>query len=262
MSGRGAEAPAAGAFRLVRLDRASSTMDEARRLAAECLRGAVTAREQTAGRGRLEGRRWRSPPGLSLAVTYWLPMADFAGAPPPLLAGLALRRALLAWASVRGLAFPQGLRIKWPNDLLGRGKLAGILCEARGDAALVGIGVNLGQTEFLGDYRSPPSSVLLETGAAPDADEILGLLSAEFEGLARTRDAWNGELNAALAFRGRPVVFTPGLGDGAAGEACQGELVGVSPEGALVIAAEGHERRFFSGELRPSEALIDDGRGT
>lgn len=248
------DAPAARwLFPLVKLASTASTMEDARRLAADAPRGAVLAEEQTAGRGRLPGRRWHSPPGLSLAVTFWLPLADFAGAPPPLLAGLALRRALLAWAAARGLIFPAGLWIKWPNDLLGRAKLAGILCEAAGGTALVGMGVNLGQTEFYGAYRSPPSSVLSETGTAPEKDELVALLAAEFEGLARLRSVWHDELNAALAYRGQKVIFRPGVGDEEAGEACLGTLMGVSPEGALVVAAEGVERRFFSGELRPSD---------
>lgn len=245
--------PARGTFSLVKLARAESTMDEARRLSSEAPRGAVLAEEQTAGRGRLPGRRWHSPPGLSLAVTFWLPLSDFEGAPPPLLAGLALRRALLGWAAAYRLSFPAGLRIKWPNDLLGRGKLAGILCEAAGRTALVGVGVNLGQTAFDPGYRGRPSSVLLETGAAPDKDELVALLADELQGLARMRDAWTDEINAALAYRGEPVSFKPGLGEGDAGETCAGVLLGVSPEGALVLASAGGERRFFSGELRPSD---------
>ena len=240
-------------FPLIRLARTASTMEDARRLAAESPRGAVMADEQTAGRGRLAGRRWHSPPGLSLAVTFWLPLSDFEGTPPPLLAGLALRGALLAWAASRGLSFPAGLYIKWPNDLLGRGKLAGILCESAGPAALVGVGVNLGQTEFAPGYRGRPSSVLLETGTAPDPGELVELLAAELASRVENRGAWHDELNAALAYRGYRVVFKPGLGEDDAGETCSGELRGVSPDGALVIAAEGGERRFFSGELRPSD---------
>lgn len=245
--------PDRGTFTLVKLARVASTMDDARRLSAGCPRGAVLAEEQTAGRGRLPGRRWRSPPGLSLAVTFWLPLADLDGAPPPLLAGLALRRALHAWAATRMLSFPAGLRIKWPNDLLGRGKLAGILCEASGPTALVGVGVNLGQTAFETGYRGRPSSVLMETGVAPDKEELVALLAAEFQGIDEIRGAWTDELNAALAYRGRQVTFKPGLGEDEAGETCSGVLLGVSPEGALVVAAEGGERRFFSGELRPSD---------
>lgn len=227
-------------------------MEDARRLAADSPRGAVMANEQTAGRGRLAGRRWHSPPGLSLAVTFWLPLSDFEGAPPPLLAGLALRRSLLAWAAARGLSFPAGLRIKWPNDLLGRGKLAGILCESAGPAALVGVGVNLGQTAFEPDYRSRPSSVLLETGTAPDKEELVALMAAEFAGLAELRGVWNDELNAALAYRGERVSFKPGLDEDDAGKTYLGKLIGVSPEGALVVV-EGGEHRFFSGELRPAD---------
>jgi len=41
------------------------------------------------------------------------------------------------------------ISLKWPNDVLVDGKkIAGILCERNGDNVIVGIGVNVGQTEF------------------------------------------------------------------------------------------------------------------
>lgn len=94
--------------------------------------------DQTAGRGRL-GREWVAPAGRCLAASIlvrpsvpehqwsWLPLA----------VGLALVQAVDPFVAGRA-------RLKWPNDVLvGERKVAGILCERRGDAVVVGIGVNL-----------------------------------------------------------------------------------------------------------------------
>jgi BirA family transcriptional regulator, biotin operon repressor / biotin---[acetyl-CoA-carboxylase] ligase len=101
---------------------------------------AVRAEEQTAGKGR-SGRGWHSPPGnLYLSVLLRPPLDASRLSRLPLLASLALLRALRR----PGVPFA----LKWPNDLLLDGrKAAGVLLEARtqGEETLyvvVGVGVN------------------------------------------------------------------------------------------------------------------------
>ncbi len=98
----------------------------------------LAAESQTAGRGRL-GRRWSSQPLAALTFSVLLRPG---GVPPgrrgwvPLLAGVAVASALRAGAGVDA-------RLKWPNDVLVQGaKVAGILAEQRGDAIVVGTGIN------------------------------------------------------------------------------------------------------------------------
>ncbi len=110
---------------------------------------ALLARDQTAGRGQ-HGRSWQCPPdsGVLLSVLLF---------PPP-----ALRRpaVLTAWAAVavcetiRRAANLQA-KIKWPNDVLVRGrKVCGILIESRVQQSraghelytVAGIGLNVNQT--------------------------------------------------------------------------------------------------------------------
>ena len=100
----------------------------------------VVAEHQTAGRGRF-GRVWQARPGCSLLMSVVLT--------PP----LDLRRASILTASaavaiaeaIRDLTGLQA-RIKWPNDLLIRGKkVCGILIE-QSRAVVIGIGLNLNQT--------------------------------------------------------------------------------------------------------------------
>ena len=85
----------------------------------------IVAQSQTAGRGR-EGRAWQSPQGLGLYLSAIVrPPLPLAMVPPMTLAiGVAICDA------VRG--FGAEAHLKWPNDLLVRGrKLAGVLVEAQ-----------------------------------------------------------------------------------------------------------------------------------
>lgn len=127
--------------RVLYFDQVDSTNTVAARLADDPANDgvAVLAGEQTAGRGQ-HGRRWqcRRGDGVLLSVLLF---------PPP-----ALRRpaVLTAWAAVAVCETVQRLtglqpRIKWPNDVLVRGrKVCGILIE-QGRAAVAGIGLNVCQ---------------------------------------------------------------------------------------------------------------------
>jgi len=154
-------------------DRLESTQDLARGLAAREGAGiAVLADAQTQGRGRM-GRRWVSPPGLGL----WLSLALFPQRPPeewPLvtsLAALAIRDALARLAGLR-------CAVRWPNDLLCRGrKIAGVLAEmGPGEGLTLGVGLNVGQTErdFPEALRGTATSVRLEAGGAIPRGRVLG----------------------------------------------------------------------------------------
>jgi len=127
-----------------RLERIASTQDVLHQLAAAGAASgtAVTAREQTGGRGS-RGRGWTSPiGGLWMSVLLRPAVA-------PALEVLSLRVALVVSAAIE-VVFP-GLvvQLKWPNDLVLAGrKLGGILCEARWQGGslgwvAVGTGVNV-----------------------------------------------------------------------------------------------------------------------
>lgn len=231
-------------------------MDDARRLSAIHPAGVVRADYQSGGRGRLPSRKWSSEPGLGLSCTVWMPQDSYAvlagqgNAPPPLAAGLALRRALLRWAEREGRRFPSGISLKWPNDLLcGSKKIGGILCEGAGASLLMGFGVNLAQLSFAEGYATTPSSVILECGAAPDSDGLAELLLEELVRRGADLPPWLDEINGVLAWKGLVVSFSPGLGDAAP---IQGILRGLDATGALVLLADGQEFAFVSGELRLS----------
>lgn len=116
----------------------------------------ILALQQTAGRGRY-GRVWQSRPGSSLLMSVILD-------PPPHLRRPAI---LTAWAAVAigdAIFKLTGLqaRIKWPNDLLIRGKkVCGILIES-GQRTIVGIGLNLNQTAAEFEQAALPAAASLK----------------------------------------------------------------------------------------------------
>jgi BirA family transcriptional regulator, biotin operon repressor / biotin---[acetyl-CoA-carboxylase] ligase len=155
--------------RVLVYDAVTSTND----LAAEAEPGMViVADHQTAGRGQY-GRGWTERPGTSLLASVVL-------APPA-----ELRRPVIltAWAGVAvadavyQLAGQQA-KIKWPNDVLVRGKkVCGILIEQRA-ATVVGVGLNLNQTvdEFTAQSLPDAASLAMLTGGPIDPRTAIAVL--------------------------------------------------------------------------------------
>ncbi len=117
---------------IVRLSETASTMIEAARLAEEGAphMSVAVADRQTAGQGR-HGHSWDSPVG-GLYCTFVLRL-DRPAPQVTLAIGLAVKEAVGVPCDIR-----------WPNDILiGRRKLAGILCTLHQSVILAGIGVNL-----------------------------------------------------------------------------------------------------------------------
>lgn len=162
--------------RILVFDSLPSTNDTAARLASDPNHHGtvVTAVHQTAGRGQY-GRQWQSRPGASLLLSVALN--------PP----AALRRpvVLIAWAAVAVAEAIRRLtgvpaRIKWPNDLLIRGKkVCGILTESVVCGAdvrsVVGIGLNVHQeaSDFAAAGLPDATSLTLVTGQRFDSFDVL-----------------------------------------------------------------------------------------
>jgi BirA family biotin operon repressor/biotin-[acetyl-CoA-carboxylase] ligase len=160
-----------------------------RLLGPEHAEGAVAVtEEQTEGRGRL-GRRWLSPPRVSVLCSILLtPPVETQHLPElSLVAGEACAEAISAVTRLE----PE---IKLPNDvLLGGRKTAGILAEARDGRVVLGIGinVNLERTQLPAEVDRPPTSLLVETGRAVDRAELLVELLAVLE---RRYDDWVAQM--------------------------------------------------------------------
>ena len=150
-----------------------STNDEARRLIRDLDNlSVIAARCQTAGRGQGD-HKWHSLPGENLTFSVVLKFGEQGLAPLAARDALTITEtitlALRLYLEEKGIS----VRIKWPNDIYtGDRKICGILIEniLHGSdivSSIIGIGLNLNQTEFPADLPNPVSIAQM-TGAHYD----------------------------------------------------------------------------------------------
>lgn len=198
----------------------------------------VVAAEQTAGRGRL-GRAWRSPAGAGFYGSVLLrPRIAPVDAQV-----LTLLSAVAAAEAIAGLGMPE-VEIKWPNDVLARGrKICGILCEtglvgASLEWAVVGIGINLTDDAVPPDAVAPATSfaregVVTTTDAVTDALlEALGRWYARLRagGASPVLGRW---LELAPMASGRTVTVR--MSD----DSFEARTDGIAPDGRLRVVRDG-----------------------
>jgi BirA family transcriptional regulator, biotin operon repressor / biotin---[acetyl-CoA-carboxylase] ligase len=231
----------------------TSTNDVAARLArGGAEEGAVVfAESQTKGRGRM-GRAWISPAGQGLWFTVLL-RPDI---PPQETTQLTVAAAT---ALSRAVTLQTGLtpEIKWPNDLLIRGrKIAGILTEMRAELdrvqeVLLGIGVNV---NFAADdipdaLRRIATSLKIETGQKVNRAELavamLRELDRDYQAVmegqfARLAEQWEERCSTL----GRQVAIR--YGD----RVIRGRAESLDDDGALLVrGAHGHLERIVGGDV-------------
>jgi len=184
----------------------------------------VTADFQTRGRGQ-RGRQWQAEAGQSalMSFVYRLPPSADAGQ-------LGLVTALAAADALVLLGF--SLQLKWPNDLLLDGRKAGgVLVEVAAEAAVLGIGINVGQTDFEGasEFAYPPTSLRLASGQEPPVGTVVDAVA---HSLSDWEERWRQDGFFAVLERCRALLAV-----GASvrqGEAA-GVLTGLSERGAAQV---------------------------
>jgi BirA family biotin operon repressor/biotin-[acetyl-CoA-carboxylase] ligase len=219
------------------------------RAAAGAPEGLVVAADlQTAGRGRLD-RTWEAQPGTSLLVSILLRPVDLPAARWHLLtaaAGLAARQ-----ACQQAAGFTPDL--KWPNDLLvGDGKLAGILAEARGSAVVIGMGCNV--------HAAPPGAAWLDAaaGRSVDRSDLLGAWLAALDGCLGRWDAVAADYAATCATVGR-MVAVERSGDPIPGRVLIGRAEAIDDQGRLLVRPEtGEAVAIAAGDVTHVRPLAGD----
>jgi BirA family transcriptional regulator, biotin operon repressor / biotin---[acetyl-CoA-carboxylase] ligase len=187
----------------------------------------VTAREQTAGRGRI-GRVWTAPEGKALLYSAVLRPLDERHLLLPLSVPLAV------CAAAESLRPGISCQVKWPNDIwLDGRKLSGILIEAKPQDgwAVIGVGLNLSiePDEFPNDLRQPATS--LGGGVTPEAARRE--LDAQLTHWAYAdEDEVLAEWRRRDGLRGREVSWEDG----------SGIADGIDDRGNLVVAVAGGDR--------------------
>lgn len=230
-------------FNVQHYDTIGSTNDEIRRLAAQ---GAdhgtvVHADEQTAGRGRL-ARTWHSPAGnLYLSALLRLDL------PPSRLSELSFVAAVAVAETVAGLLpKPDGIVVKWPNDVLvDGGKIAGILIETADGVTILGIGLNVLLAPASVGYKTATIAAL---GGIATVDGARDLLLHELERLiTHWLDQGFPPIRQAWLDRTYPVG-TP-LRVNAGATAVEGTFADLDLDGALLLDTEAGRRRIVVGDV-------------
>lgn len=236
---------------LVFLDIVDSTNNEARRQAEQ---GApegtlVVAVEQNAGKGR-RGRSWISPKGTGI----WMSLILRPEIPPEYASMLTLVAALAVESAICRVTGLAG-KIKWPNDvILDDKKVCGILTEMSTEMerihyVVIGIGINVGISEFPKELENKATSLLLCTGRTVSRAQLTAAVAEAWEEYyERFLPALNlgplmEEYNNNLVNRDREVkVLAPG-------DTYTGICRGINEKGELLVETSGGMRVVVSGEV-------------
>lgn len=246
---------------VIEFDAIDSTNAEAMRRAVKGERGPLWLRadRQLQGRGR-SGRVWASPSGNLSATLLFCPGCEVERLSQlSFVAGIAVFDAVAASFSSAGVSAPEGLRVKWPNDVMIAGaKLSGILIETThmgGEiVAAVGCGVNI---SVMPDVTGRDVTRLADHGIDTTPSDVLGHLSRAFAhwlavwqaggNFSAIREAW---LERAGPL-GAPMTIHTGEGK------TSGAFNGIDPAGALLlIDAAGSLRRFHYGDVTQPGANV------
>ncbi len=226
-----------------------STNDTAFKLGKDGIKegACVFAEYQKKGRGRL-GRRWESGRGKNLLLSVLLrPVLS-----PADVSKITLAAAVSVARAARDLTGAD-LGIKWPNDLLFKGrKVGGILTEMDAEAdrvhfVVIGIGVNVNGVK----KELPPEATSLKeiAGKTVSRLEFARKLLVELErDYAVFRRGSFDEL--ALEWENLSVTSGRRITADVLGRKVQGQAVGIDKQGALWIRKDnGLQERIFAGDV-------------
>lgn len=190
-------------------------------LAANYQSGKVLVAEyQSAGRGRLD-RKFIVPHKKGLLFSFCLD-ADKNFGWIPLITGLAVARAVNSYIG------NDLVEVKWPNDLLIDGKkLVGILSEKVGSGVVVGIGINIFQTQ---DELPIENAISLSMVAEVDRSDLLIAILNELGSALEDIESQKNLYREACRTIGNKIRATlPN------GEVIEDTAIGISNDGALLL---------------------------
>ncbi len=237
-------------FQMIELDSVTSTNDFLRNYHPQSPKRItmVTAEYQTAGRGSGDNH-WESQRGKNLVFSLLVHPSHIPASQMFVLSeviALAVRQALSD--------FLPGFTIKWPNDIYhGDSKVCGMLIENELQGKLVrdcilGVGVNVNQTQFDSDAPNPASLASLlghDIERRFVLEKIVEYFTRYYGWTEQHRaDELHQCYTSQLYRKGEQHVFCDAEGD------FQGTICDVEPTGHLIIVDEmGRNRRYAFKEV-------------
>ncbi len=212
----------------------------------------VLGDRQSAGRGRL-GRSFHSPGELGLYMSLLLRPGSHDS---QLQQYIFLAALAVAESATEALPDSVAVEIKWPNDVLLDGKkTSGInlpvqLDGERVGSAVLGIGINLNNSDFPPELRTTATSLRM-AGGSPVArteftERLLLRLERGIDALRSDGPKWVLEgWKKFFRMRGARVrIGGPGVS-----EEVEGVVTGVDSDGALLLQADGRTERILAGDV-------------
>jgi BirA family biotin operon repressor/biotin-[acetyl-CoA-carboxylase] ligase len=234
-------------------EKTSSTNDVIEKLARDGVKEGVVvfAESQTKGRGRL-GRNWVSPARKGL----WFSILLRPDLRPQETTQLTVAAATALWRAIHELTGLQP-EIKWPNDILIRGrKAAGILTELSAELdhvkyVVLGIGVdvNLTASEFSPELRKNATSLKIELGESVSRPELATAILRELDrDYARVCAGQFAEV--AVEWEEHCTTIGKNVSIHIGERRIRGSAESLDEDGALLVRTEhGHLERVIGGDV-------------
>lgn len=210
---------------------------------------------QTYGRGQA-GNHWESEPGKNLLFSTRLKEIGLA-ATNQWRINMLVAVALYETLNTKLSTLNSTLTIKWPNDIYyGDKKLAGVLIEntllgTRIADSIIGIGLNLNQTEWHSDAPNPVSLKQI-TGEDYDPDEIMNMflttLAQLMPNMNRIRSDYMQHLYRREGFywwEEREVSTMPTMNGTRTEQSFEAQIVDITPQGELVLQTRNQEIKTY-----------------
>lgn len=212
----------------------------------------VVAEYQSQGRGR-HGRTWNADKGRNLMFSVVLRptlRAERLGL-ITVAAGVAVAEAVDAFVTAHRAA------LKWPNDVVLEGrKTCGMLLESsisgqqQTEAVVLGVGLNVNQTEFPNDLATAATSLRLVAGRtvprAPLFARLLDRLEAHYDAVQADDDA---AVRAAFRDRLNMIGDTVTFRISGTGDTVTGVVQGLTETGALRLDTPNGAHTVHAGEV-------------
>lgn len=204
----------------------------------------VVTRKQTRGRGQM-GTSWSSESGKNLTFSVYKKISCIRKEE---IFCLSMATSLAIVRALKKFNIPR-LKIKWPNDILSANqKVCGVLIESiikKGelDAAVIGMGLNVNQTNFNGLPNA--GSLKLITGVTYNLDELMHQIVKELQFIEkllveRNLEELKSQYEGNLFRRNKPSTFAD-----KEGLLFMGFIEGISGTGKLIIRQENEVQREY-----------------
>jgi BirA family transcriptional regulator, biotin operon repressor / biotin---[acetyl-CoA-carboxylase] ligase len=210
----------------------------------------LLAEKQNKGRGRKD-RAWYSAKGQNLTFSILLTNKKFDSNELNFINFVSCISVAVAIESL----FQIKTELKWPNDVLSEGKkLAGILLESSSqgdkiDRVVIGIGINVNQTQFQGQYNIEPTSIKIEAASDIQVNremflaEVLNIFESELSKIENDKKSILNEYRHRCSMIGARISVSDGT------SSKNGIFEDIDENGFILLRTKNKTETIHSGDV-------------